>query len=79
MLREMENIMAELKDLTTNLVMVEMTKQEPGWETRWADAQDLRDAMLKPPGEQQRFLQNRAQGKVMLAVRAAYMLTKKGG
>lgn len=69
----------ELGKLTTDLVMAEMSWQEPEWELKWADQRDLQDAMRKPPGEWKAFLQQRAQDKVLLAVRSAYVLTVKGG
>ena len=67
----------QLKDMSAAAVMEEMDRQQPQWWLNWADQQDLRDAMTTLPEHRIGLLKNRAQAKVMLVMRSAYVASLK--
>lgn len=67
----------QLKDMSAAAVMEEMDRQQPQWWLNWADQQDLRDAMTTLPEHRIGLLKNRAQAKVMLVMRSAYVVSLK--
>jgi hypothetical protein len=67
----------QLKDMPAAAVMEEMDRQQPQWWLNWADQQDLRDAMTTLPEHRIGLLKNRAQAKVMLVMRSAYVVSLK--
>jgi len=67
----------ELKKMTAQAVMEVMDVQQPNWEMRWADQQDLIEALDLPADRRKEFLQSRVTSRIMLVLRAAYQLTKE--
>ena len=65
----------KLKDMNAETVMQVMDQQQLAWERSWADQVDLKDAMEQANlRDGTDLLQQRCRDKVMLVLRAAYLL-----
>ena len=65
----------KLKDMNAETVMQVMDQQQLAWERSWADQVDLKDAMEQANlRDGTALLQQRCRDKVMLVLRAAYLL-----